>query len=201
MNAANFFSGRDALKRNQFGARFGGPVVIPKVYNGKDQTFHLLLLSGHAQADRRRRASLRTAPSQAMKEGDLSAFLRAERHRRHPRSALAGPVFSRTIRFRSAASILFPRRLLQLIPASSDPQLSVALRHSIQRDRRYQWMLRGDHSSPANSGLRHATFYLHFDRPWVLSRRNLLYVNAGQFGSAHNATFAHTYSISPRLAE
>src|SRR4030095_16795421 len=29
MNAANFFSGRDALKRNQFGATVGGPLVIP----------------------------------------------------------------------------------------------------------------------------------------------------------------------------
>ena len=52
MNAANFFSGRDALKRNQFGATIGGPVVIPGLYNGKDRTFHLCFLSGHAPASR-----------------------------------------------------------------------------------------------------------------------------------------------------
>src|SRR6266446_6133082 len=39
LNAANFFSGRDALKRNQFGFSAGAPVIIPKLYNGKDHTF------------------------------------------------------------------------------------------------------------------------------------------------------------------
>ncbi|HYI93697.1 MAG TPA: carboxypeptidase-like regulatory domain-containing protein, partial [Bryobacteraceae bacterium] len=34
LNAANFFSGRDTVKRNQFGGSFGGPVVLPKLYNG-----------------------------------------------------------------------------------------------------------------------------------------------------------------------
>src|SRR5262249_13194783 len=31
LNAANFFSGRDAVKRNQFGFSFGGPVTPPKL--------------------------------------------------------------------------------------------------------------------------------------------------------------------------
>ncbi len=33
LNAGNYFSGRDALKRNQFGGTFGGPVILPG-YNG-----------------------------------------------------------------------------------------------------------------------------------------------------------------------
>jgi hypothetical protein len=38
-NARNFFaSARDPLKRNQFGATFGGPVRLPG-YNGRDRTF------------------------------------------------------------------------------------------------------------------------------------------------------------------
>jgi hypothetical protein len=39
LNAANFFSGRDSLKRNQFGFSAGGPVVIPGLYDGRDRTF------------------------------------------------------------------------------------------------------------------------------------------------------------------
>ncbi len=46
VNAANFFAPivngqkrQDGLKRNQAGATVGGPVFIPKVYNGKDKTF------------------------------------------------------------------------------------------------------------------------------------------------------------------
>ena len=44
-NAANYFSyvnGKktvDPLKRNQFGGTFGGPVIIPHLYNGRDKTF------------------------------------------------------------------------------------------------------------------------------------------------------------------
>ena len=39
LNAANFFSGRDALKRNQFGFTLGGPVYLPKIYDGRNRTF------------------------------------------------------------------------------------------------------------------------------------------------------------------
>ncbi len=39
-NARNFFAAkRDQLKRNQYGGTFGGPVIIPKLYNGKNKDF------------------------------------------------------------------------------------------------------------------------------------------------------------------
>jgi len=39
-NARDFFAPKpDFLKRNQFGAYLGGPVYIPKLYNGKNRTF------------------------------------------------------------------------------------------------------------------------------------------------------------------
>jgi hypothetical protein len=54
LNAANFFAPinpdgskvGDGLKRNQFGATLGGPVFIPKVYNGKDKTFFFFSYQG-----------------------------------------------------------------------------------------------------------------------------------------------------------
>lgn len=44
LNANSFFNnanglGKDILKRNQFGGTLGGPVIIPKVINGKDKLF------------------------------------------------------------------------------------------------------------------------------------------------------------------
>ncbi len=44
LNASDYFSNaaglpRPVLKRNQFGGTFGGPVVIPKVFHGKDKMF------------------------------------------------------------------------------------------------------------------------------------------------------------------
>jgi hypothetical protein len=61
LNAANFFSGRDALKRNQFGGTAGGPVQ-------KDRTFFFLSYQG----TRNRSATpgaLRTVASAAMRTG------------------------------------------------------------------------------------------------------------------------------------
>ena len=197
MNAANFFSGRDALKRNQFGATIGGPVVIPGLYNGKDRSF----IFASYQGTRQRVATpavVRTAPSQAMKEGDLSAFL--------------GPNGVGAIRDPLSADQYFPNnripvsrfdpvaaRLLNYIPASSDPQYQLRFGTPSNATDDSQWILRGDHSLTSKQRLTARYFYLHFDRPWVTIPSNLLYVNAGQFGSAHHATIAHTYSISPRL--
>src|SRR5687768_2077638 len=40
LDARNFFPReREVLKRNQFGGTFGGPVLLPKLYNGRDKTF------------------------------------------------------------------------------------------------------------------------------------------------------------------
>src|SRR5215831_11731337 len=40
--ARNFFDAdKSKLRRNQFGASFSGPVVLPKIYNGHDKTFFL----------------------------------------------------------------------------------------------------------------------------------------------------------------
>lgn len=42
-NAKDFFAKvPDFLKRNQFGTYLGGPVIIPKLYNGKNQTFFFI---------------------------------------------------------------------------------------------------------------------------------------------------------------
>ncbi len=51
-NARNFFSvDRDKIKRNQFGGTFGGPVVIPHVYNGHDRTFFFVGYQGETYRD------------------------------------------------------------------------------------------------------------------------------------------------------
>ena len=55
LNATNFFGAvdpatnrrrQDGLKRNQFGGTIGGPVAIPKIYNGKDKTFFFFSYQG-----------------------------------------------------------------------------------------------------------------------------------------------------------
>jgi hypothetical protein len=61
------------LNRNQFGANFGGPVWIPKLYKGKDKTFFFFNWeSGYAAQGGS--ASYRILPPVAMRGGDFSAL-------------------------------------------------------------------------------------------------------------------------------
>ncbi len=52
LDARNFFSGpgpTPALRRNDFGGTIGGPITIPKVYNGKNRTFFFFDYEGVRQ--------------------------------------------------------------------------------------------------------------------------------------------------------
>jgi hypothetical protein len=72
LDARNFFgSRRDILKRNQFGASVGGPVRIPRLYNGKSRTFFFVNYEG--QRERQGNVISRTSPTAAMLNGDFSA--------------------------------------------------------------------------------------------------------------------------------
>lgn len=73
MDARTFFAQNvEPLKRNQFGATLGGPVVLPKIYNGKNKTFFFFAYEGL----RLRQASTEIAsvPTAAQRVGDFSAY-------------------------------------------------------------------------------------------------------------------------------
>jgi hypothetical protein len=81
LNAANFFAPinpdgtkqDDGLKRNQYGATVGGPVLLPKIYDGRNRTFFFFSFQG---------TTIRQAPSKAEQQvptneqraGDFSAL-------------------------------------------------------------------------------------------------------------------------------
>ncbi len=69
LNAANF----PTLHRNEFGASLGGPVYIPKIYNGKNRTFFFFSYEG---SKRNAPFSMNTSvPTAAMRNGDYSGLL------------------------------------------------------------------------------------------------------------------------------
>ncbi|HTW64507.1 MAG TPA: TonB-dependent receptor [Bryobacteraceae bacterium] len=73
-NAADTFSHvvtEDKL--NDFGIYLGGPVILPKIYNGKNKTFFF----GDFEVLRlpRTETYINSVPTQAMRNGDLSAYL------------------------------------------------------------------------------------------------------------------------------
>ncbi|HEV2576115.1 MAG TPA: carboxypeptidase-like regulatory domain-containing protein [Acidobacteriaceae bacterium] len=77
LNARNYFNpppqAKPPFKLNQFGGTIGGPLYIPKIYNGRDKTFFFF-----SAEDLQRRSSPVTAtiflPTAKEMSGDFSAF-------------------------------------------------------------------------------------------------------------------------------
>ena len=83
LNAANFFAPPkpgspnqkqdDGLKRNQAGATLGGPVFIPKVYNGKNKSFFFFSYQA-TRLKQRPTSSFVNVLTPQEREGDFSAY-------------------------------------------------------------------------------------------------------------------------------
>ncbi len=74
-NARNYFAGnRDQLKRNQFGGTIGGPIVIPRLYDGRNKTFFFF---GYQRTNLSNIQNGQSAfvPTPAELGGDFSALL------------------------------------------------------------------------------------------------------------------------------
>src|SRR5437016_354670 len=61
------------LNRNEFGVSAGGPVYIPKVYNGKNRTFWFFSFEGLRDINASTQGY--QVPTQAMRNGDMSALV------------------------------------------------------------------------------------------------------------------------------
>lgn len=77
--ANDFFANANRIARPDFyyhrwGASAGGPVVLPKLYNGKNRTFFMWGYEGIKEA-RPRNNGTPTVPTEAMKGGDFSQLL------------------------------------------------------------------------------------------------------------------------------
>ena len=61
------------LRWNQFDAQLGGPVIIPKVYNGRNKTF--FFFSGEPRYQSNKQQQLAAVPTDAMRNGDFSGLV------------------------------------------------------------------------------------------------------------------------------
>ena len=66
---------RKSFKRNQFGGTAGGPVLLPKLYNGKNRTFFFFAYEG--LRERSLNAYTGTVPTTLERNGDFSRSLEA----------------------------------------------------------------------------------------------------------------------------
>ncbi|HEX8188202.1 MAG TPA: carboxypeptidase-like regulatory domain-containing protein [Pyrinomonadaceae bacterium] len=76
--ANNFFSNRAGQARpertyHRFGGTLGGPVYLPKIYDGRDQTF--FFFAYERLKDNQAEPQLFTVPTEAFRRGDFSALL------------------------------------------------------------------------------------------------------------------------------
>jgi len=62
------------FRQNQWGVTAGGPVVIPKVYNGKDKLFWFFTYEGHKNSEPA--PTYTTVPTAAERKGDFSELLK-----------------------------------------------------------------------------------------------------------------------------
>ena len=197
LNAANFFSGRDALKRNQFGGSFGGPIYIPKLYDGRNRSFFFFSYQG-TRISSATPGALVTAPSDAMKRGDFSAWLTADGRGAIRDPLSLGQYFPNNqipvSRFDPVAA-----KLLTYMPSSTTSNYNYRFQTPSQLINDDQIVVRLDHSLTDKQRLSFRYFRLLYDQPWVFIPDNLLYLVAGQTGPTHNATLNYVNTISPRL--
>jgi hypothetical protein len=197
LNGSNYFSGRDLLKRNQFGATIGGPVRLGKLYDGRNRTFFFFSYQG-TQTRIETPGSLAVAPSEAMKNGDLSAWLKSNgvgaiHDPQSPGAYFAGNVIP--------ASRLSPvaQNFLNYMPTSSSSDYSLRFGTPTQQVNDNQIMVRGDHSFNDNQRISMRYFLIKYDQPWVTIPDNLTYVQSGQTTASHNAAVNYTWVIKPSL--
>jgi hypothetical protein len=70
-NPANFAAPH--LVRNEYGASIGGPIVLPKIYHGKDKSFWFLAYEKYSLASFA--SELVSVPTMAMRGGDFSGLI------------------------------------------------------------------------------------------------------------------------------
>ncbi|MDQ1472121.1 MAG: hypothetical protein QOJ99_3601 [Bryobacterales bacterium] len=77
LDANDFFAnkqgtGKVPFRQNQYGVAIGGPVIIPKIYNGRDKTFWFFNWEGYRA--RRGQTNISSFPAQNQRDGDFSSL-------------------------------------------------------------------------------------------------------------------------------
>jgi len=66
------------LNRHEFGASLGAPIVIPKIYNGRNRTF--FFFGWESERNNAANSTWRRFPTQAMRDGDFSGLVDSAGH-------------------------------------------------------------------------------------------------------------------------
>ncbi len=199
LNAANFFSPivngskvGDGLKRNQFGGTFGGPVLIPKLYNGRDKTFFFFSYQG-TLLRRTPFSAAQIVPTAAQKNGDFSSLLP-----KALRDPLANAPYAGNI---IPASQLNPITKYILTNALPTPPAGTN-RIFTSAPNNYddnQLLARGDHTINSANRLSGRYYRSWASSPAYLNQANVLEQTSGGEWFNESVTITDTHTFTPRL--
>jgi len=199
-NARNFFASTvDQIKRNQYGGTIGGPVVIPKLYKGRDRTFFFF---GYQGTKFRNLGNTSSAyvPTAAERGGDFSALLNAANPANQFHKAIS--IFDRNgspIR----GNILQPSQLdpaavafLKYLPVSSAVDGRLFYSQPVVQDFD-EYIARGDHAISDHDHVSLRYFYDRFTNAGFLDPRNYLSFQNFSTIISQNALIGETHVFGP----
>jgi hypothetical protein len=194
LNAVNFFAPvvngnklTDGLKRNQFGATLGGPVFIPKVYDGHNKTFFFFSYQG--TIDKRAPVSSSiVVPTAAQRAGNFGTktVIDPTTGKPYPNNTIPASQFN-------PLSIA----VLQFIPLpTSGNTIFIA---PINNDTDNQTLVRIDHSFSQNNRLSGRFWNSQASAPGVLNPNNYLENATPHTWLNRSVTLTDTMILSPTL--
>jgi len=182
----------DGLKRNQFGATVGGPVFIPKVYNGRDKTFFFFSYQGTTQRQAPIAAG-RVVPTAAQRNGDFSSI--TNRVLRNPFDNLAPfPGNQIPLSLYNPITSGIARDFIPL-PTSGNT-ISIAPPNSYRDD---QFLVRGDQQITSRNRLSGRYWRSVADQPGMLNPSNYLESVVTRGWNNTSVTVTDTHMVSPTL--
>lgn len=189
-NATNFFNPGidDGLKRSQYGATFGGPIV-------RNRTF---FFGSYQGTNQRRKPTTRSGlvPSAAMRSGDFSAI---GRPLRNPSTGELFPNNQIPTSLFSPAAVKIANEWLPLPnPAGTDNPLTLRFAQP-QDDDDHQWLGRADHSFTDTHRMYGRFWVSRASTPPVLLDGNILSSAYGRTWQNTVGSINDTYILSPSL--
>ena len=192
LNARNFFASTDdGLKRNQFGGSFGGPVIIPKLYNGRDRTFFFVSYQETRQVQRPATSNT-TVLTAAQRAGDFSGY---ESPIIDPLTNQAFPGNQIPI---SRENPVSKNIIDQLLPLPTEPSTGLLWYTVPNNNTLRQLVVKLDHQLSSKDSLSGHYLYNYyespaFDSPLVFATKPLT------FTPSHNFSLSETHLFSPSL--
>lgn len=203
LNATNFFAPAkadkpneredDGLKRGQFGATLGGPVFLPKFYNGQDRTFFFFSYQG---------TRIRRVPSTQFNEvltadernGDFSDLL--------PGQVLLNPSTQQPFpnnqipqSLMSPVATAFTKNFIPL-PTAGDRRVVTTTTDNFNDD---QFLVKGDHSFGDTNRVSGSVSISKASVPGFLNPNNYLEITPASAWRNYSVSIADTHTFSPTL--